>query len=382
MKKIVITILMALLICLAIGCAQKNKEGISAETSPHSSAEGTSSIDVPEESGKDSMDIAAIVTRLNQFSGVSAISYASDHEIAVLADKLYLYDLGRNTVSAKTDRLKGWGEDIGFYAVDGGYAIVACNEKDELECTYYDTALNKQETVNIPHATNVEPIFVREIAVSADGKLIAISDISSGLYVFNRQTDTTNHILTLESSEKVAALSQIAFSDSDQMIVFIGQKVSAATGKGESVYGSISIDGSHLNVGAGDDFEREFAYDTHVIFGQDIPDEQASGKAWVYSSISQKADSFLLAENSESTHLWGSYRGNYVGTTVYMQNEGWIIRIYETMSGNLIYEKFYAMDTNRYGTPQLYIFDDAKIVYLYFRPLGDNKTSEIDAISF
>lgn len=56
--------------------------------------------------------------------------------------------------------------------------------------------------------------------------------------------------------------------------------------------GSINIDGSHLNIEAGNDFEREFAYDTHVIFWQDIPDEQASGKAWVYSLVSQTADSF------------------------------------------------------------------------------------------
>lgn len=385
-RKIRMSLLTILVLCTAVGCGAKPstvennwEQSLSNEAKEK---ENTNVTDNAAQSGESVFNVAETVAQLNQFSDMIALRYVSDREVAVLADKLYLYGLTSNTVIANTDKSANWYDDFGFYPVKNGYAVVVCNEDSGPECIYYDKAFNKQETVNILKETNVEAVFVREIAVSADGQLIAVSSISKGLYIFNRLTGEVSHILTLEDSEKVCALSWIVFSDNDQKIVFTGQRISAASGNGESIYGSISIDGSNLHIEAGNDHDKAIAYNTYVILGQDVPAEKASGEAVVYTPSTESTDKFSLTEKQESNHLFGSYQGEYFGTASLVKDKGWTIRIYETNSGNLVYDEFYEADTKQYFAPWIYIFDDMGTALLYFRPLGENTIGKIDSVSF
>lgn len=368
MKKRILSLIIMIILMNIVSCGSVNSNA-AAESTPASQSTSASQ-----------SSYADAVLQLNQFQNMSAIRYAGAEELAVLADKLYLYDLSVNAIKAETQKQDGWDADIGFYPVEGGYVVVGTNAAFEIECTFYDENLKRQSSLNIFRELELEPIFVREVAVSASGKLIAFSDIAGGLYLYSLEEKKLSNILTLEQPEVVCFLSNIAFSDQDKKIVFLGGKMNAS-GSNECIVGSIDLDGGNLHTAKGRDLSKMTAYSSFAIFGQEIPDEEPSGVALVYTLNTQELNQISLTEAEESTNIWGSQSGDYIGTTVCVEGKGWMIRVYETAGGTKVYEKLYACDTNLYRAPYLYIPDNADTLLLHLRSLEDNLIDKVEVFS-
>lgn len=386
MKKNKIFIFVFLVIFLISGCngAEENKKYV-AKNKPLPTPVVTAEVK------EKSMPIAE---RLNQFPNIAAIWYASDNKLAILADKLYLFDYVKNQIIAETNRLDNWDEIIGFYQVEGGYVVVAPRYSfkstgtegageitdSKMECIWLDKKLKQQTVVDISSKLKVHPNFAREVAISRNGQFIAVCT-DSGLYLYNKKTEKTKHIIRVDNTKIVASVSYIDFFGKDTKIVFLGCRFDS-DGNMEAIIGSINLDGTNLYTSVEKDLETITSYDTFALLGQDIPKGAPSGKACILEADSRKVKEFPLEEQIESTNLWGSKKGSYYGTTVFKENKGWNIRIYEKNNGKMIYEKMYAEDTNKYRDPYLYILDDIGCVIMYFRPFGENSNYTIKIIHF
>lgn len=366
MKKTAFILLAILLLSAAAGCgsqsASEDGNGVSAENLA-------------------AFPVSALTERLNRFSGMTAFYPVSKHQAAILADKLYLFDLSANEITARMETPAGWLEDLRIYPLNDGYAVVANNENSELECTYLDRDMNVQGKINFIRETGLEPIFPHNVSVSSDGKLLAVDDGTTGLYLFEPQTKKTEQILAFDNISTVAGLTQIAFTDHNQRIVFTGQRIPQNTDKGESIYGSVKLDGSDLFTEAGNDLSEVTAYDSVVLFGQEIPETEASGEAFIYRPASHLTARFLLTQTEESAHLWGSQEGRYYGASA-KNKDGWTVRLYKMDSGKEIYESNFSYDIEQYRNPRIYIFDTAEVMVLYFGPLGDNPDYKIEVVPF
>lgn len=391
MKKITL-ILIALLLACMTGCGQNavstdkpavnnngNAASVLAPDPANTDVGKNGAVDAQEPAAALAINTAEAAQKLNQLPAIDAIRYAGGSRIAVLSDKLYLFDLSSNTITAETERNASWHGDFGFYPIADGYVVAATNEAMEMECVFFDEGLKKQDTMNLPQKTGLEPIFATDISISADGNLIAVNDFSKGLNIYHRQTGEVTPVLSLDSPETVAMIGQVAFCSQDQKIVFLGQNLK--NGEGESIWGSVENNGSGLHTETGKDLDTMFTSRENVLFGQDLPVDGPSGEACIYVPQTDMFNKISLKEKKESTTLGGSADGQFFASSICNSGHGWTIRVYDTNSGTLLYEQPYNCDTEQYRDPYLYIWDNAGVVMLFFRPLNSD-SYKIDFITF
>ena len=319
--------------------------------------------------------------KLNQFPATIDFNFhfISNHETLIQSDKMYLFDLSSNEVTAEMEKPDAWKYGIDVYPLKDGYAVIADSADNGLECTWLDKELRVQNTLNICRTTGLEPIFTQNVSVSSDGNLLAIAD--TGIWLFDVQTGEKKELLTCENPDTLCGLDKIAFTEHDKQIAFTGQRISQNTNKGETVYGSINIDGSDLFTEAGKDLSKLAAYDSNILFWQEVEDGDASGEACVYLPASHSTSQFPLVEKAESVRLWGSQEGGYFGSSV-KNKDGFTVRLYQTVDGNQVYESTYSYDPLQYRNPHIYIYDTAKIMLLQFDTYEDTQNYKIKVISF
>ena len=399
MKKTILTLFTILLLGTMAGCGGRSASGDDGVSEPAGDKGQTTNVADKETGGETSdpemasagkltsaeetvnFPVSELEQKLNQFPATIDFNFhfISNHETLIQSDKMYLFDLSSNEVTAEMKKPDAWKYGIDVYPQKDGFAVIADSADNGLECTWLDKELRVQNTLNINRTTGLEPIFTQNVSVSSDGNLLAIAD--TGIWLFDMQAGEKKELLTFENPDVLCGLDKIAFTEHDKQIAFTGQRISQNTNKGESVYGSINIDGSDLFAEAGKDLSKLAAYDSTVLFWQEVEDGDASGEACVYLPASHSISQFPLVEKAESVRLWGSQEGGYFGSSV-KNKDGFTVRLYQMTDGSRINESAYSYAPSQYMSPHIYIFDTAKVMILYFGPYGDNTDYKIEVVSF
>ena len=399
MKKTILILFTILLLCTMAGCGGRSAPGNNGvsesvgDKSETTNAAGKETGGEPSDpemksageltstDGTAEFPISELTERLNQFPATIdfKLHFISNHEALIQSDKMYLFDLSSNEVTAEMEKPDAWKYGIDVYPLKDGYAVIADSADNGLECTWLNKELRVQNTLNISQATGLEPTFTKNVSVSSEGNLLAIAD--TGIWLFDVQAGEKKELLNFENPDALCGLDKIAFTERDKQIAFAGQRISQNTNKSESVYGSINVDGTDLFTEAGKALSKLAAYDSTILFWQEVEDGDASGEACVYLPASHSTSRFPLAEKAESVRLWGSQEGGYFGSSV-KNKDGFTVRLYQMSDGSQIYESAYPYVPSQYMSPHIYIFDAAKVIILYFGPYGDNTDYKIEVISF
>lgn len=379
-------------------------------------------IDIVQESGSESIptqeddrkptDSLSMQSGLNQFQGLDEIQYAGGDRILLFADRIYLYELTGQKVIAETEYpdSNGRGGNIKTWIMDSGYCIAyeTFSESQETqtgttECVifgegeaaiagsfhiiyaYYDTDLNFQKTIDVT-ALGADVEFIHRTAPSRDGRQIAVCEQGKGISLYDVNTLEKVEVLQVDGKEYawmdgLSSVNQVAFAENDSRIVFLGNCIE--NDKGYVCYGSVKTDGSSLAVHRGNTFDIMNVFAEHTIYSEELPDDRTSGQVWIYYPFQDTSQMVQLSEKIESSHVWGSDKGNYFITAVRNDDIGWTLRLYDIRTLKLVSTKVYEVsNTDDYREPHICYLEEQQIAVLFQRPYGENEQYKVGVVSF
>ncbi len=361
---------------------------------------------IPEDD-RNPLDSALVQTGLNQFQGMDEIQYAGDNKILVFADKIYLYELTGQKVIAETEypdsngkygNLKTWITDNGYVIAYETFSQAQESETDTTEIVgfdggkvagsfhimyaYYDANLCIDKTIDVT-ALGTGAVFIHKTAPSGDGSRIVVCEPGKGISTYDVNTLTKIEVLSVDGEDNagLCSVNQVAFAENDSRIVFLGDCIE--NGEGNKCYGSVKTDGSDLSVHKGSTFEIMNVFTEHTIFSEELPDDRVSGQVWVYYPSKEHTQIIQMSEKMESNFVWGSDKGNYFVTAVENKNIGWVLRLYDIRTAELVSTKLYELEnTDAYRDPHICYLEDLQTAVLLQRPYGDNEQFKAGIVSF
>ena len=195
-----------------------------------------------------------------QFDGkLQSCAYAGDGKLLVTADKLYLYDTVTSSVLAVTGAPL---RDFDVQIMEGSYMLSGMGD-DGMIAYIYDHSLKQAYEIPVNELL-MEDFVISEtgIAASTDGKKLAIAAMR-GLYLYDLESESLTTLLDLTQNVGIASVGismihGLAFTQDNSQLVFYGSGLSIPAVNDEdsfSVYGSIALDGSNLQL------TKSFNYD-------------------------------------------------------------------------------------------------------------------------
>lgn len=374
--------------------------------------EGDSVLNQVHEDGSKPMDIASVQNGMDQFQGMEEIQYAGGDRILLFADRIYLYELTGQRVIAEAEypdnngkygNLKTWITDSGYCMA---YETISGNQETQtgvsetvvlggggqenvgsnhIMYAYYDADLGLQKTIDVT-ALGADVTFIHETAPSRDGGRIAVCEWGQGISLYDVNTMAKMEILRVDGKNYaemggLCSVNQVAFAENDSRIVFLGDCIE--NGEGYICYGSVKTDGSGLAVYRENTFDVMSVFAEHTILSEELPDDRTSGQIWVYYPSQEMSRVIQLSEKIESSHAWGSDKGNYCITAVRNDNVGWTLRLYDIRTTTLVSTKVYEVaNTDDYREPHICYLEDQHTAVLLQRPYGDNKQYKAGIVSF
>lgn len=235
-------------------------------------------------------------------------------------------------------------------------------------------------------ALGADAVFIHETAPSGNGRQIAVCELGKGISLYDINTLTKTDVLRLDGQENnmtdgLSSVSQVAFAENGSRIIFLGQCIE--NGKGYVCYGSVKTDGSGLSVHRGNTFDVMSVFSDHTIFSEELPDDRTSGQVYVYYSSQDTSQMIQLSEKIESSHVWGSDKGNYFITAVRIDNVGWTLRLYDIGTSKLVSTEVYEVaNTDDYREPHICYLEEQQTAVLFQRPYGENKQYKAGIVQF
>ena len=416
MKKKGYMMILACCLLLCTGCSANEDadkvagiEGVDIDMAQES---GSESIPTQEDDIKSSLSMQS---GLNQFQGLDEIQYAGGDRMLLFADRIYLYELTGQKAIAETEYPDGNGGDGNFktWIMDSGYCLAyetfAEGEEAQTDTTesvisgeygggeaaitgsyhiiyaYYDTDLNFQKTIDVT-ALGADVNFIYQTAPSMDGRQIAVCEQGKGISLYDVNTLEKVDVLQVDGKEYagidgLSSVNQVAFTENDSRIVFLGNCIE--NDKGYVCYGSVKTDGSSLAVHRENTFDIMNVFAEHTIFSEELPDDRTSGQVWIYYPIQDTSQMVQLSEKIESSHVWGSDKGNCFITAVRNDNVGWTLRLYDVKTLKLVSTKVYEVpNTDDYREPHICYLEDQQTAVLFQRPYGENEQYKVGIVSF
>ena len=380
-KRILFSMFTALLVLQ--GCSAAEKQGDNTEIQNAKVQNTETRVEIGRE--KNSISQTEIEKDLNSFQNLKAVKYAGDGKLVILADQMYLYDVNKTEVTAQAKCLKQYDYDFELYPIEDGYVTLTTDKDFHMICRFYDRSLKKTKQVRLYDDFGLKPFAERDVAVSADGKKLAVSVISSGLYLCDLEKGQKSQLFAWNDSDYegrngFAGMNQIGICS--DTIVFISRSFDVPVKENSYshvTHGVIQMDGSDFQVERGNEYGKLQQVSGGVLISEDIPDH-VSGEVYLYRP--EKGTVLSLKEKDESTNAYISDNGNYVMTSVRVENTGWRLRVYQddgTMTNEYLYER---KDTEGYREPYLYLLEECHLLVAYFRPYGDNGQYKIAVMPY
>jgi WD40 repeat protein len=297
---------------------------------------------------------------------LQSCAYAGNGTLLVLADKLYLYDTGTSSVLATAEAPL---RDFEAQAIDGGCVLSGMGDSGMMAYIYDSSlSLNKEIAVNELLQGDFVVSETGGVAASTDGKKLAFAAMG-GLYLYDLESGSLTTLLDVAqnagtASISISMLSGAAFAQDNSQIVFFGSGNSIPAADGEedfSIYGSIAVDGSGLNLTKPSDYKMEEMQSSvsRLFFPQTFT--QADGTLlWVDRATGSANTLSFSASGEGKDGVYGSEQGNYVATAVL--GSDLTVRVYDAASGELVAAEVIENSdpTYFYRIPRIYLLDGAK----------------------
>ncbi len=312
---------------------------------------------------------------------IKSMYYADENRALILADKLYLYDIGSGSVLYDTKK-PDFDEEV-CRATKDGYAVMGWIFEGNATCILYDSKLNKTSEVRLDTLPGKEERMVsaQAMAVSHSGTNIAFAT-NKGLYLYDTKKKSKTKLIDLADTDAkkrfgLVIIEQIAFVKDDGIIAFKSQSfdVPAVVGKSSfDTYGSIRVDGSGLSVNRSNDYsvKEMTAYNSFVLWAEDFT--VPSGRLMVLDMNSGKSTLIKTKTKKESGNVFGSDKGAYFATSSIDKGKV-TVRVYDTKTGSVLLEKVVTSES-RYAIrePQIHVFDKSKTCVV----LLGNRQADVD----
>lgn len=282
---------------------------------------------------------------LNDFSGY--ICYAGSEQLICLSDKVTLLNSQNFDVLNEIQ-----GEDLGVsfydfqncevYANENGYIIIgtvydAQNSGTRLEMVEFSKELNNVKVINVEEWVGAEREIMAYKLID-DGRKILYSTMS-GFYLY----DSTCGKTTVLDTGDVFVL-DFAFIESSNQILFMGNDSNS-----ERVLGRLTLGEkvSEAEIYESNLWGKIWSYSAGALIEEaDVYGEEKTGRVFCYST-QDGIRQYPLTSKGESGSILLSCEGEYYATNTFVQNEGYILRIYSSDDGQLVCEYF--MTYEKYG---------------------------------
>jgi hypothetical protein len=300
-------------------------------------------------------------------------------EILIAADKIYLYDLSTSTVKAEGSHDSFMSEK--FIPTDTGFARVIQKEPGSdraafpsANVEFYDFSLGRTSTLNLSDllGENEWVSAIDMVDVSRDGKRIAFSS-SKTFAVYDVSSKEMTVLIDLsdmdtDSRYGLVQPTMLSFTPDGKAISFIASSFDVPVVMGKQsfdTYGIINIDGSGLLNKRDSTVSTNgvFAYDGFTLYTENnLP--SSSGNVMVMNNASKQTSIFKLKTTKDSGNAYGSDGGKYFASAT-IETGGINVRVYSTADGSLVYEKFFAADSDHTSrTPKVKVLDESKTIIL------------------
>lgn len=297
--------------------------------------------------------------------GIEDLFYAGDDQVIVYADDFYLYDRKTESVAGTFSVSEGRVSLRKFFRTADGYALignVAVDASASLfsggtskKCWLFDENLSCTKTIDLGEliARENDP-FALGAAVSGDGESIAVAG-NNALYRYDIAQDSLYMLFDYDETNYAdyMTVNQLAFTGSDEKIVFEATALDSATNGNTQIYGLVSVDGSDLVCYTVSDY----ALTDEIIVQSDeiwFPEafDQAAGKLLVTDTDGKRLRVVdLEGEDTGADGVYGSTNGEHIATKEWLDEEGsWRIRIYDADSGEIVHEELCKPTRENYST--------------------------------
>ncbi len=364
MKK-TLCITLVLLFTLALSACGKTDAPAPAVSG--STPSDTPVVSVPTPDGQPGQSPSSCTFDPALFGGkLRSCAYAGNGTLFVLADKLYLYDTGTSSVLATVEAPL---RDFEAQAIDGGYVLSGMGDSGIMAYIYDSSlSLNKEIAVNELLQGDFVVSETGGVAASTDGKKLAFAAMG-GLYLYDLESGNLTPLLDMAQNAgtaniSISMLNGAAFAQNNSQIVFFGSGSSIPAADGEegfSIYGSIAVDGSGLELTKPSGYEMEEMQSSvsRLFFPQTFT--QADGTLLWIDRATGSANTLSFSASGEGKDgVYGSEQGNYVATAVL--GSDLTVRVYDAASGELAATEVIENSdpTYFYRIPRIYLLDGAK----------------------
>nr|WP_300879088.1 WD40 repeat domain-containing protein [uncultured Acetatifactor sp.] len=354
---------LALLFTLTLSaCGKTDAPAVSGST-----PSDTPVVSVPTPDGQPGQSPSSCTFDPALFGGkLRSCAYAGNGTLFVLADKLYLYDTGTSSVLATVEAPL---RDFEAQAIDGGYVLSGIGDSGMMAYIYDSSlSLNKEIAVNELLQGDFVVSETGGVAASTDGKKLAFAAMG-GLYLYDLESGNLTPLLDMAQNAgtaniSISMLNGAAFAQNNSQIVFFGSGSSIPAADGEegfSIYGSIAVDGSGLELTKPSGYEMEEMQSSvsRLFFPQTFT--QADGTLLWIDRATGSANTLSFSASGEGKDgVYGSEQGNYVATAVL--GSDLTVRVYDVASGELAATEVIENSdpTYFYRIPRIYLLDGAK----------------------
>lgn len=282
---------------------------------------------------------------LDDFSGY--ICYAGNEQMMCLSDKAMLLNVQNFEILNEIQS-----EELGISFYDFLDCEVYTNEKDYIaigtEYNEQDSSIQLKMVEFNQNFCNVKVISVEEW-VGAESEIMAykllengrkiIYSTMNGLFLYDSVCGET---ITLDTGDVFVL--DFAFIESSNQILFVGNDVNS-----NRVLGRLSLTekASAAEIYEGNLWGKIWAYEEGALIEEaDVYGKERAGEIFCYS-VQDGICQYPLTSIDESGSIILSHNGKYYATKTFVQNEGYILRIYSSENGQLVRE--YLMTYEKYG---------------------------------
>ncbi len=368
---------MTLMLALALNltaCGNSQEDRNSSENESYKS----NVINLPE-NGTDKKSIEVATVKDSAFSGkIGGCYYADGNRIIVEADKLYLYDTGKNEIIASADISM---EDLCVQTYADGYFIVGQRSGSGGSNNAFATSENSdgingyilnqdfaiQDTISFSGLLGDDFILqTTGVAISEDGKQIVFGGLQ-GLYLYDTSSRKVRTILNYSEegtadNMQIVAMNSLIFTGNNTL-VYAGMATDTPRGgDGISVYGTVSTDSANLTITKKADYKIDTAEmqkgGNLLIMPQSF--DKNNGTLLILDTASNTEKMMSFSSRSEGKDgVYCSGQGKYVATSVLGENSV-SIHIYDTASGKSIHTETIQDSNGTYflRIPQILILDE------------------------
>lgn len=317
---------------------------------------------------------------LNDFSGY--ICYAGNEKLICLSDKVTLLNSQNldvlNEIQSEDLEISFYDfQDCEVYANENGYIVIgtvynAENASTRLVMVEFNQELSNVKVINVEEWVGAEREIMAYKLID-DGRKILYSTMS-GFYLYDSVCGET----TVLDTRDVFVL-DFAFIESSNQILFTGNDLNS-----ERVLGRLALGekASAAEIYEGNPWGKIWAYGEGALIEEaDVYGEEKAGRVFCYN-VQDGIRQYPLTSREESGSILLSCEGEYYATNTFVQNEGYVLRIYSSEDGQLVCE--YLMTYEKYGEKfrlnNILICENTNKIILVVKGLQDQEGTWLIAI--